>query len=158
MPLVLQNQLYAKQSFVLVALHIFALAMWAFTSSGFLRSACALSCLRLYEIERIVFADFPELVAFRRVFIIRSSCFVGGCWGRSLANVLGVLASKGGILVPTHLEWSRIPAWGVGNLGSNPSDPTTRISFVRHLLGIEVKGSLCLCTLVLHSAYPEIKH
>ena len=22
------------------------------------------------------------------------------------------------------MQWSRIPAWGVGNLGSNPSDPT----------------------------------
>ena len=58
------------------------------------------SCLRLCEIELIVFGAFPEFVALMRVFIIRSLYLVG-CWGRSLANTSIV-----GILVVACLEWS----------------------------------------------------
>jgi len=68
----------------------------------------------------MVFFAFPSIVALAIVLSI-CSLYFASVWGRSLATdsrsalvILGV----------GWLDWSRIPAWGVGNLGSNPSDPT----------------------------------
>jgi hypothetical protein len=77
-----------------------------------------------------VFGAFPEFVAFMRVFIIRSS-YLLDCWGRSLANTL-----ERWHLGSSVSRMVRIPAWGVGNLGSNPSDPTTKKPCSKQELGL----------------------
>src|SRR4030066_766103 len=83
--------------------------------SGFLRSAFLLSCLRLDENERKVFWALPEVLAFRRVFIMRSLYFVG--WlGPSYSFLEG-------IPVPLRLDWFSIPAWGVGDPGFKSQRP-----------------------------------
>ena len=79
-----------------------------------------LSCLRLYEIEVKVFSDFPEALAFIKVFIIKSSYF-DGCWGRCLVS------ESLCIMVQIHLEWLGYQPGVLVVLGSNPSDPTTII-------------------------------
>jgi hypothetical protein len=66
-----------------------------------------------------VFSLMPSLLALMREFIIEFLSL--SCGGRSLA----IECAFEGNLSALLLEWSRIPAWGVGNLGSNPSDPTT---------------------------------
>jgi hypothetical protein len=71
---------------------------------------------RLYEIEVKVFSDFPEALAFIKVFIIKSPHFVG-CWGRRLVS------ESLCIMVQIHLEWSRIPAWGAGGPGFKSQRP-----------------------------------
>jgi len=115
-PLVWQNQLYAKQSFSFVALQTCILAIKAFTLSGFLRSAFLSICLKLYEMERTVFSALPALVAFIKVFII-NALFLVACWGRSLASRIQC------ILVGFWLEWFRIPAWGAGDPGFKSPRP-----------------------------------
>jgi len=67
----------------------------------------------------VVFLAFPSIVALAIVLSI-CSLYFASVWGRSLATDSYPLV----ILGVGWLDWSRIPAWGVGNLGSNPSDPT----------------------------------
>ena len=93
-------------------------------------SACWLSCFRLCEIEVTVFLALPEFVALMRVFIMRFSHNVG-CWGRRLASVSMVKSLC--ILAVGHLEWFRIPAWGVGDPGFKSQRPH-QLQFCRILL------------------------
>jgi len=115
-PFVLQYQLYARASLFLDWLHTGEFAIAVFTSSGFLRSAFRLSCFSLREIAMTVFFALPSFLALMRVFIMRSSYFVG-CWGRSIASDLW------GILVHIRLDWFSIPAWGVGDPGFKSQRP-----------------------------------
>lgn len=69
---------------------MFMFAIHAFTSSGLFRSAFLLICLRLYDINFNVFSANPVLLAFSKVFIIRSSCFFSVVWGRRLVKVSDV--------------------------------------------------------------------
>ena len=90
-----------------------------------MRFACSLSCLKLCEIEITVFLALPEFVALMRVFIIKSLYFVG-CWGRRLASVCVIKSLC--IIIPQHLEWFRIPAWGVGDPGFKSQRPHHKIN------------------------------
>ena len=81
---VLQNQSYAKQSLVLVALLTLWFAMYSLIECGLLRSAFWSSCLRLKPIDFIVFSCFPRCLAFIRVFIIWVLVEV---WGRRLVGL-----------------------------------------------------------------------
>jgi len=106
---------YARASLFLVMLACGELAMYVLTLSGFLRSACLLSCLRLDANERMVFCALPEFLAFRRVFIMRSLYFVG--WlGSSYSFPLVIPVANG-------LDWFSIPAWGVGDPGFKSQRP-----------------------------------
>ena len=67
-----------------------------------------------------MFLALPEFVALMRVFIMRFSHNVG-CWGRRLASVSMVKSLC--ILAVGHLEWFRIPAWGVGDPGFESQRP-----------------------------------
>ena len=95
----------------------FAFAMKVATSLGFIRSAFLSSCLRLYEIRRVVLCAFPLFVARIKVFIISASYFCEG--GRRIATKLCSL----GIPRILWLDWSSIPAWGVGDPGFKSQRP-----------------------------------
>ena len=71
-----------------------------------------------------MFLALPEFVALMRVFIMRFSHNVG-CWGRRLASVSMVKSLC--ILAVGHLEWFRIPAWGVGDPGFKSQRPHQKL-------------------------------
>jgi hypothetical protein len=99
-----------------------AFPMYAFTASGLLRSVFRLSCVKLCEIEVMVFLALPSLCAFIKVFIIKSSYFVG-CWGRRLVSNWWLSRATVGWIGLGYQPGA------LAVLGSNPSDPTKSLFY-----------------------------
>ena len=84
------------------------------------RSVALPSWFSVCDALSIVFSDSPAAFMRRSVFITES-VFLVGCWGRRLASASGWESLC--ILVPLHLDWFRIPAWGVGDPGFKSQRP-----------------------------------